>query len=96
METNIALIELEEQVVCPMCEKGVLQYSPHRMINCTLCTLMLPSKVTLGQLEHLIIESIDNHGSVCQNKPQFTVIPDNNSTCLLLVCCSCNYVYVII
>lgn len=96
MENSMALVELEQQVVCPMCEKGVLQYSPHHIISCSLCPLVLPSSVTLGRLEHLILEAVDNHFSVCQNKPQFTIIPDNNTTCLLLVCCACNYFYTII
>lgn len=96
MENNMALIELEQQVVCPMCEKGVLQYSSHHTIICSLCTLVLPSKVSIEQLEYFTLEAVDSHSNVCQEKPQFTIIPDSNTTCLLLVCCSCNYFFVII
>uniref|UniRef100_A0A1B6DUL9 RPA-interacting protein C-terminal domain-containing protein n=1 Tax=Clastoptera arizonana TaxID=38151 RepID=A0A1B6DUL9_9HEMI len=97
LESNEALQNLLNQVVCPFCEKNCLNNSNPQVITCNGCNVCIHHPgLTLEQFENCLISAVDSHSDFCSAKGQFTTIPDGNISNVILICTFCSYIHNVI
>jgi hypothetical protein len=90
---------LQEEVVCPICQKTALVIEnvfPYgSCIVCHLCDIRIPARTTLQNLGLHIQSCVSNHSSACLIEPQFHIVPEDDGAHIYMVCAQCSYLNVI-
>ncbi|KDR09983.1 RPA-interacting protein [Zootermopsis nevadensis] len=90
---------LEDEVVCPVCQKTALQIEnvlPYgSFIVCHRCDIRITAHTTLLNLGHHIQSCISDHNSSCLSKPQFHTTPEDDGTHIYMLCAQCSYLNII-
>ncbi|XP_014204524.1 RPA-interacting protein-like [Copidosoma floridanum] len=78
-----------EDVMCPICLKGLLHESPN-CVTCRQCGLNLPMQFGLESLKQNIQEHVNTHSAACLDVPKFSVFRDGDNVSLCFSCASCD------
>lgn len=80
-----------QQVVCPVCKKGNLSCDTlHQRILCTLCSIILPARASLQEIEDRIYRIINTHSeSGCFGDTNFFFSAEDTS--LYAHCNTCSF-----
>ncbi|KAF7994347.1 hypothetical protein HCN44_003819 [Aphidius gifuensis] len=80
---------MEIQVICPICEKGLIKPTPSGL-SCRVCQLKLPPTMTLEQLSYSLEHHIFLHSKKCPERASFeAIISESNTVELYLACEDC-------
>jgi hypothetical protein len=90
---------LEEEVVCPVCQKTAMEienvYTYGSCIICHLCCIRIPAHTTLQNLGLHIQSCISDHRSACSSEPQFQVASEDDGMHIYMLCAQCSYLNII-
>lgn len=81
--------EWENEVICPLCEKGSLTETIDDSVVCPKCQHRFPDLTTLPVLKDVLDKNILYHDLTCDEKSQFALISENNSLGFYQLCDSC-------
>lgn len=91
---------LEEETVCPVCQKTALEIEnvfPHgSCIVCYRCDIRIHAHTTLQSLRLHIQSCISDHSSSCLSEPQFHTVPEDDGTHIYMLCDQCSYLNIIL
>lgn len=90
---------LEEEVVCPVCQKTAMEIEnvfPYgSCIVCHRCCIRIPANTTLQNLGLHIHSCISDHRSACSSEPQFQVASEDDGMHIYMLCARCSYLSII-
>lgn len=90
-EESIIQDMIIDLTACPICIRGILKKSfKEDPITCTICSLRLPSSVSLEELSVKIRENFDEHSLICNYNAEFIVIYENYLGMLCIICKHCH------
>ncbi|KAJ9596438.1 hypothetical protein L9F63_012522 [Diploptera punctata] len=88
------------EVVCPICQKTalILERLSHLRSNivCNKCQMLFQRAKNLEDVGKLIVSCVDAHSNACGNKPQFSVVPEDDGMHIYMLCVTCSFMNVII
>lgn len=90
---------LEEEVVCPVCQKTAMEidsaFPGGPCIVCHRCCIRISGHTSLENFGLHIQSCVSDHSNVCSEIPQFHVVPEDDSTHIYMLCAHCSYLNVI-
>lgn len=88
--------ELEDKVLCPMCQKSSLNdFQIPDFIVCDYCQLKLRTEISLDKFKYSLDFYLNEHSGVCEENPVFSLVYVNNNMTLCVSCETCCNYYLI-
>lgn len=83
----------DEQVVCPLCQRGTLsdkQDDQMPTIVCSACDVILSLSINSGELRSKLQQFTNEHSNTCTKMPQFAVFNEEDINGLFIICHDCS------
>ncbi|XP_075220703.1 uncharacterized protein LOC142324022 [Lycorma delicatula] len=92
LESEQAMIDalLEDELICPLCEKGVFK-NISGFLTCTQCPATLHSSASPSNIKSLINSGLSTHNQFCSEQATFAIFSEDTMRGLFMICDSCAY-----
>lgn len=83
-----------DATLCPLCQKSLLEEIPD-FIVCDCCGMKLRSDMSLERFRLDLELYVTKHSENCFQVPEFSLVFENNKTCLCMSCSACTCYFLI-
>ncbi|RVE50113.1 hypothetical protein evm_005319 [Chilo suppressalis] len=95
MDIDWSALEQEDNVICPLCQRTNLTLQNNNL-SCLVCNYSINTEKNLIEVKKAIINSLENHCSVCSKEFMFTLMCEFNESHIFLICNSCTELQIVV